>query len=151
VTYKWSDGWVLLAILYAGRDQGADVTDIVACADGIEHAILTYGELQNALFKLTAGGLVRYANGRFTPTATATAFIDSVSKKGRRVAADLDDIQRFLAAEPWAPGPAQFRQEHSFPAVTPEDFEAAVRQYLERARKALRPERPKKRKRVPRS
>lgn len=143
ITYKWSDAWVLLAILYAGREQGADVADIVGGADGIEHAILTYGELQNALHKLAADGLVRYQNGRFSPTAAATDFFDRVSKKGRAVSADLEDVERFLAAEPWTPGPGQFRQEFSFPAVTPEDFEAAVQQYLERARKALRPKRPR--------
>ena len=77
--HKSSDAWVLLAILYAGRDGGADLADVVGCADGINHAILSYGELQNALFKLTADGLVRHENGRFSPTAAATVFFDRVS------------------------------------------------------------------------
>ncbi len=40
----WAEGWVLLAVLYAGRAEApADLATIVGAADHINHAILTRG------------------------------------------------------------------------------------------------------------
>jgi hypothetical protein len=133
-TYKSSDAWVLLAIVYAGRDGGADLSAIVGAGDYINHAIFTFGELQNALFKLTSDGFVREDGGRFFPTAAALDFRSPrrAAKKTHAVQVDRDEMAALLGAEPWSPGPDQFRQEFTYPGVTLDDFDAGVRAYSNR-------------------
>ena len=143
-TYKSSDAWVLLAIVYAGRDGGASLAGIVGVADFIDHAILTYAELQNALFKLTSDGFIRDEGGRFFPSAATLDFYDRAPRKRRAILVELDGLARFLDAEPWTPGPDQFRQEFTYPGVTREAFESAVQEYLKPARRASARARPKK-------
>lgn len=145
-TYKAADAWVLLAIVYAGRDGGAALSEVIGAADYINHAILTYGEIQNALFKLTSDGFVREEGGRFFPSAVALDFRSprQAAKKTHAVGSDLEEIAALLRAEPWSQGPDQFRQEYDYPAVTPEGFESGVQEYLDRARRAPARGRPKK-------
>ncbi|HKO41952.1 MAG TPA: hypothetical protein VJU84_01575 [Pyrinomonadaceae bacterium] len=45
--YNWSDAWLLLAIIYAGRDGDATLLRILAAGDFIEHAIFTPDELES--------------------------------------------------------------------------------------------------------
>ncbi len=131
--YNSSDAWVLLAIVYAGRDAGATLADVVGAADAINHAILTHAEVGNALFKLTRDGLVAHEGDRLFPTAaTMELYRASATTRRRSMLGDLDQVRRFLDSTPWT-GDDELRKEHDYAGVTAEDFHAAVKAYHERA------------------
>lgn len=55
--WEFSDAWVLAAI--SGYRRPCSLPDLIAAADGIQHAIVGQDELEESLGKLTSAGLVR--------------------------------------------------------------------------------------------
>lgn len=64
--WTWSDGWILMALYLASRDQEAELYEIIAAADATNHAIPTAGELSSALTKFAQSGLIRQHEGRYS-------------------------------------------------------------------------------------
>ncbi|RJL35824.1 hypothetical protein [Bailinhaonella thermotolerans] len=60
MTPQWdvSDAWVFAAITGTGPEDGCSLTQIIATADGVNHAILTEREFTRAVPRLIAAGLV---------------------------------------------------------------------------------------------
>jgi len=60
VAEQWlvSDAWVFSSIEGTGPGDGYTLTQIIAKADGINHAILTEGEFTRAVPRLLAAGLI---------------------------------------------------------------------------------------------
>jgi len=58
VAAQWtvSDAWVFSSIEGTGPDDGYTLTQIIAKADGINHAILTEAEFTQAVSRLAAAG-----------------------------------------------------------------------------------------------
>ncbi|HEX8081399.1 MAG TPA: hypothetical protein VF557_14405, partial [Jatrophihabitans sp.] len=55
--WQFADAWVFTAVAISG-DSGCDLTDLVAAADGINHAILTADEVSQGVGRLEASGLM---------------------------------------------------------------------------------------------
>jgi len=75
--WTWSDGWILMAIYLASRDQGAELYEIIAAADATNHAIPTAGELSSALTKFAKSGLIRQHEGKYS---IAGDYLSSIQK-----------------------------------------------------------------------
>jgi hypothetical protein len=60
VATEWtiSDAWVFSSIEGTGPDDGCKLTQIIAKADGINHAVLTEAEFTRAVPRLVAAGLI---------------------------------------------------------------------------------------------
>jgi hypothetical protein len=58
IPFTSSDPWLLHAILLAGPDGRASLEDIVAAGDMINHAMLTFHELDGGVARLVAGGFL---------------------------------------------------------------------------------------------
>jgi hypothetical protein len=56
--WAFSDAWVFSSIEGTSPDNGYTLTQIVAKADGINHAILTEAEFTQAVSRLVAAGLI---------------------------------------------------------------------------------------------
>lgn len=67
-SWEFSDAWVLTAIAVYGRP--CTLTDVLAAADAMNHAILTDDELAQAIGRLTASGLVTVTDGHFALTSS---------------------------------------------------------------------------------
>jgi hypothetical protein len=63
--WEWSDAWVLTAIMAVDKEAGSTLTEIVAAADMINHAIVLESEIEPAVRKLSGAGLIRVRQGRF--------------------------------------------------------------------------------------
>jgi hypothetical protein len=59
--WVFADAWILAAI--GGYGRPCSLTEVIAAADWINHAILLAPEVETALGKLTGGGLVRVLDG----------------------------------------------------------------------------------------
>ena len=101
MTYLWSDAWLLQAIALAAAERPATLSEIIGCADALNHALPTTDELHGAFARLTAGGLVEeLVDERVQLTtrvsAESRARILSGGLRAGRLAAS-----KLLDAEPW--------------------------------------------------
>lgn len=99
--YNWSDAWLLLAIVYAGRGK-ATLEKIIAVGDGIEHAIFNADELESGLARLTAGGFIREKNGVFSATTKVMKSYAKTTTPRRAIHKELEDMEKLLGAAPFA-------------------------------------------------
>jgi hypothetical protein len=100
IEFLWSDAWLLQAIALASGSGPATLARIIAAADAVNHALLTFDELHGGFVRLTAGGLVAETDARFAitklvPATTVAQIRASGWQRGRRIASD------FLQAEEW--------------------------------------------------
>lgn len=52
--WLWSGAWILAAIMTVDSEDGAELADVVAAADGINHAIVMDSEVEPAVRKYWA-------------------------------------------------------------------------------------------------
>jgi hypothetical protein len=101
VTFVWSDAWLLLAILYASREEGGASLDRVTTAgDFINHAIFTDDELGGGLSRLSAGGFIKEKRGFFSVTNKVLQAYQKTHTPRRKVYKELEDMVRFLKIQP---------------------------------------------------
>jgi hypothetical protein len=79
--FLWSDAWLLAAIFYAHRAEGAATLDeIIAYGDAINHAIFNPEELDSGFARLVGAGLVSEIGGAFVPTGQATQWYEEFQR-----------------------------------------------------------------------
>jgi len=66
--YRWTDAWLLLAVALASKDRSANLVDIIACGDGINHAIFDESELHGGFCRLIQGEWIVDKGGLFEVT-----------------------------------------------------------------------------------
>lgn len=112
---------MLLAIVYAGREVGAELRQVVAAADFINHAILTYEEFARSVTLLQERGLVQSAAGSLRATR---ATLDAFPAGRTTVDADLKRVGKLLERSGEEPRIAAKW------SVTKADFDSAVDAYV---------------------
>jgi hypothetical protein len=107
IPFVWSDAWILHAILLAAKDDEATLEDVIGAADGINHAILTFDEIDGGVARLSRAGLIAVRNARFQVLPALAGLRQRVTKLSVRQAADaLEKELGIAAAEPFTPTPA---------------------------------------------
>lgn len=131
--YLWSDAWLFQAITIASHEKPASLTDIIAVADGVNHAMPTDDELHGAFARLSRGGLIHEVSEHFqlsdaVPLKVRNAIVGKGWKAGREAAS------RFLNAEPWTPANnvRDPRNQIEYPGLTAERMRQADREYRKR-------------------
>lgn len=100
-TYRPSDAWLLLAILYASREAGgASLEQVTTAGDYINHAIFTEDELEGGLSRLSAGGFIKRESGLFSITDKVLQAYEKTHTPRRYVYKELEDMVRFLNIQP---------------------------------------------------
>ena len=130
IQFNWADAWILLSIIHASRESGrATLRSIIAVADGIQHAVLNYGEADEGLARLIEAGHVIRDGAHFRASAGVLSAYDVFSKRAPGVREQERELERFLGAAPWSP---EYRPlaDSSGRAVSRQDFEAAVKNYI---------------------
>lgn len=64
-SWSWSDGWILMAIFLARKEENPTLAYVIATADAINHAIPTPTELSPAFTRLTNAGILRIENDQY--------------------------------------------------------------------------------------
>ena len=126
------DAWVLSAILHADRGRGASLRDIIASADYLNHAILTFEEMGGALSRLAPGGHADLKDGLVHPSRAARSFYRRIGQPGSNMHNVLQRIRDYLGARA-LPGPMGKGPGRSASAGRPLDraeFDRAVTTYL---------------------
>ncbi len=91
-----SDAWIMLALLFNQQPDGASLRDLIAAADYINHAIVTYEELSGGLARLIRAGYVEKQAGHFRATATIRSFYAQTARPRRALNADWKAVEHFL-------------------------------------------------------
>lgn len=135
---RWSDAWLLTAIYQRSREVPADLVDILAAADFINHAVPNPEELESALVRLGDAGLIERAGEglHFVCTAEARATIEDVSGGAETVYDLWKQLEHRLDVVPWTPGESLPHPDNSqsYPGFDADVYKVAVEAYLKRMR-----------------
>jgi hypothetical protein len=121
MSVEFSDAWVFASIVYAGGTS--DLARVIGIADMIDHAIMTYEEIAEALPRLVGAGLLEVNDGAVGISAEGRALVgdtpESAFEFTARLGEALGATTRVRAADVPIPDRAA--------------FEAAVRRYVDRS------------------
>ena len=81
IEFDWTDGWILMAVYGAQREESACLADIIAMADVLNHAIATTDELNTSLTKFVQAGFMSVDQDRFTLAADVCAGLEAERTK----------------------------------------------------------------------
>ena len=96
--FQFEDAWILLVLLYRRESGPSNLVDIIALADGINHAIPTIDELHGALNRLAAARLIQVRRGTFQVTDRALELYSKVEQCcPQRVFDQLEGLEKVLA------------------------------------------------------
>jgi hypothetical protein len=133
-----SDSWLLIAVIYASQDASvATLTEIIAAADYINHAIMTRGELETGFARLIRAGYVKQTDGGFATSDAVQSFWQTTGSTQRQALKAWDAVATFIGAPAWAPGPLPESTEERYVSST--DYEAAVEAYQQRMEPKKKP------------
>ena len=93
--FVWSDAWLLLAIIYAGR-EGGNVETLIEVGDFINHAIFIDEELEGGFRRLGQAGYIQEADGIYKACEVAWQAYDRNGKPRRYVYKAVEDMVHFL-------------------------------------------------------
>lgn len=63
--WTFEDGWILMAVFLGSADRSSELAEILAAADGINHALPTRRELCDSLTRLVQAGVILEQEDRF--------------------------------------------------------------------------------------
>jgi hypothetical protein len=117
-----SDAWLLHAILLSLNRGEATLEDVVGTADMLNHAMLTFEELDGGAARLTHANLVTVVAKRLRPTAKALDLVVGVSEMAPRVAARRLRAALGIPEPRWPPTPTDVGSKMTSGAFTLDDL-----------------------------
>ncbi len=132
ISYSHSDSWVLLSIIYSGAQNGAQLAEIIATGDFINHAILTFEELEGAFARLSKGKFIRKKGIFFFPSDKTMRYWRENQKARNYVHKDWERINQFIHIKPWDNQaiPQKANEGFSYKGITREQYQQAIDRYL---------------------
>jgi hypothetical protein len=126
--FATSDAWVLLAAIYGGAGKGADLDAILSAGDYLNHAIMSYEELDGGLARLLSARWIAQRGDRFYLSQAVLVVYEGIAAQNRSVLKRWDALQHFLDESlvdvQITPPP-----EH---VISPTAYQQAVQFYLQR-------------------
>lgn len=134
---RWSDVWLLLAIYFACQSRKPVLSEIIAAADYINHAIITFEELSRGLARLKHKELIHVddIDSGISCSRRCIELIESVTRKTKYVDAAMKELERALKVVLWSPGDPLPSPEDclEFPGLKRENYDSAVKGYRKRS------------------
>lgn len=135
MTFNSSDAWLLEAIKFSEGNNGATLRDIIATADYINHAIMTYSEFDSGTKKLLTCGLINKQGKQLETTGKFRNWWKAKFKNQKRIRVlkTMEEIEKYLNRN-FGIVEAQTNQDNPF---TNDDFDKAATDYLEFSQSTL--------------
>jgi hypothetical protein len=134
---EFSDAWLLQSIYHSEREnEGSMLKNMVAYADYVNHAIMTFEEFKEGLYKLIALDLIKEKGENLTTTEQFKIWWDKKFGQKKRIynMAELEQIKVFLDKTVKNQKPSVNFQEIVI-KTTEIDFNKAVTDYLQLVQK----------------
>ena len=96
ITFTSTDTWVMLALLFNQAENGSTLRELIATADYLNHAILTYEELAGSLARLIQAGYVAKQADRYSATPVIRSYYAQTTRPRRAINKDWQGVERFL-------------------------------------------------------
>lgn len=117
--HPWSDAWLLFSF-----------PELITRADGIQHAVPSFDEVDGGLARLSSAGLVRVSRGHVGLTPGGLALVSRTASPRRPLLNWQEELERALKAAPWSAEytPVTAHRDPSLAAVTSrEEYAEALR------------------------
>lgn len=96
---QWSDAWLLMAVLTVqGDGDGAELADILAASDAINHTILMPAELDGGFARLRDLGFLTFQGGSCSATAACQGAWQKAGGKGASLSRQWKAARRITGA-----------------------------------------------------
>jgi hypothetical protein len=89
--HPWSDAWLLFSF-----------PELITRADGIQHAVPSFDEVDGGLARLSSAGLVRVSRGHVGLTPGGLALVSRTASPRRPLLNWQEELERALKAAPWS-------------------------------------------------
>jgi len=134
IIFKDGDSWVLLAVIYTKNRKGADLSEIIASGDMINHAIFTWQELQGGLYRLLKGGYILESSDGYRPSEKTLGLYGKILKKTTSVLKQMELLSKELNVDELLENydPAQANQDIDYPPINERLVNAAYCEYKEK-------------------
>jgi hypothetical protein len=129
-TMPWSDAWLLLAVGCRLNLEEVSLPELIATADGIQHAVPTFAEVDGGLARLSRLGLVGVRGSHVGLTPDGLDLLSRTASPRKPLLDWQEDLERALNAAPWSPGrvPDAARRDAALPrAISREEYDEALR------------------------
>jgi hypothetical protein len=134
--FRWSDAWLFLAIGYSNEKGECSLARVIGVADAIQHAVLTWEEVDGGLFRLGKAGYATVRDGKVGLTQQGRAIVEGLQRK--EVLDRQDELASAIGAPTWtAHDPTGARDPHQPQIIAREEFQAAVSQYTKHPARTL--------------
>jgi hypothetical protein len=104
--FRWSDAWLFLAIGYSNEKGESSLARVIGVADAIQHAVLTWEEVDGGLFRLGKAGYVTVRDGKVSLTQQGRRFSKDYTRRqcstGKTSSLWLSELRRGLRTIPLA-------------------------------------------------
>jgi hypothetical protein len=124
--HLWSDAWIFLAVGCRLSLDEISLPELIATADGIQHAVLTFEELDGGLARLISAGLLTIGDAGVGLTPAGLALLSRTAAPRKPLLDWQEDLERALklsAAERGAARPGSALVS----VITRAEFEEALR------------------------
>ena len=132
MTIKFSDAWLIQSVLHAEKEnEGAALPDLIAYADYVNHAVMTYEEFNEGLGKLKALNLVNEKGKALETTQEFKSWWDKefASRKRIYVLKELELIESYL--KKLSDGIKLTDEDNKEVLISETDFQIAVDKYIQ--------------------
>jgi hypothetical protein len=98
MVFEYSDLWLLQSICNTESEKGSDLTNLIAFADYVNHAIMTFDEFSNGLAKLITLELVSTADNKLFTSVDFKNWRKKKfeSKKSISISKEIEEIGKYL-------------------------------------------------------
>ena len=132
-TQPWDDQvmmWVLMSILYGGGENGAELAGIISASDYINHAIISYPELQVGLTRLQSLGVIRKQDSKICFTTPFREEIACMEKQSRSLHKKWQALEAVLKVLP--EGAEMYGDSDGIVFFNEKEVKQSVEEYLHR-------------------
>jgi hypothetical protein len=134
--FWWSDAWLFLAIGYSNDKGASSLARVIGAADAIQHAVLTWEEVDGGLFRLGTAGYVTVRDEKVSLTQQGRAILEGLREK--TLLKRQDELSIAIGAPPWTGhDPAAARPPDQPQIIGWEAYQAAVSQYTKHLPRTL--------------
>jgi hypothetical protein len=128
MSYLWSDAWILTAVALASKEAPAELWQVLAAADAIDHALPLDEELHGAFVRLFASNHIEEFYGRYK---VGPGVPDVLKPLLLRSTTNCMVAESILGSEPRPrlPNIGDSRNQVRYPALTSEQIRQADKRY----------------------
>lgn len=130
IAFAWADSWLLTALSSLhGTPGSVDLQAIIAAADEINRAIISYDELNDGLARLIVAGYVIFNHETFSLGPQIIKLVNGMGQQEGAIKM-LEKFEDFLGVRT-IKAPNLRAPKYAQPTISPLDYQTAVQAYLE--------------------